>query len=77
MESQVDGYSRTNIRSIWAIGDVTNRVNLTPVALMEGTCFAVCFLQTLSLTSMFVLSISTFRYIMIHSLKFSFSSYVE
>ncbi|KAL3620056.1 hypothetical protein CASFOL_034968 [Castilleja foliolosa] len=37
---KVDGYSRTNIPSIWAIGDVTNRMNLTPVALMEGTCFA-------------------------------------
>ncbi|CDO99441.1 unnamed protein product [Coffea canephora] len=37
---KVDEYSRTNIPSIWAIGDVTNRVNLTPVALMEGTCFA-------------------------------------
>lgn len=39
---QVDEYSRTNIPSIWAVGDVTNRANLTPVALMEGTCFAVC-----------------------------------
>ena len=39
---QVDEYSRTNIPSIWAVGDVTNRMNLTPVALMEGTCFAVC-----------------------------------
>lgn len=38
---QVDEYSRTNIPSIWAVGDVTNRMNLTPVALMEGTCFAV------------------------------------
>lgn len=38
---QVDEYSRTNIPSIWAIGDVTNRMNLTPVALMEGTLFAV------------------------------------
>ncbi|KAK9088090.1 hypothetical protein Syun_030484 [Stephania yunnanensis] len=37
---KVDEYSRTNIPSIWAVGDVTNRVNLTPVALMEGTCFA-------------------------------------
>lgn len=41
---QVDEYSRTNIPSIWAVGDVTNRLNLTPVALMEGTCFAVCVL---------------------------------
>ncbi|KAF4355324.1 hypothetical protein F8388_026594 [Cannabis sativa] len=37
---KVDEFSQTNIPSIWAIGDVTNRVNLTPVALMEGTCFA-------------------------------------
>ncbi|XP_009601809.1 glutathione reductase, chloroplastic [Nicotiana tomentosiformis] len=37
---KVDEYSRTNVPSIWAIGDVTNRMNLTPVALMEGTCFA-------------------------------------
>ncbi|XP_051118230.1 glutathione reductase, cytosolic [Andrographis paniculata] len=37
---KVDDYSRTNIPSIWAIGDVTDRLNLTPVALMEGTCFA-------------------------------------
>ncbi|XP_047307960.1 glutathione reductase, chloroplastic-like [Impatiens glandulifera] len=37
---KVDEYSRTNIPSIWAIGDVTNRMNLTPVALMEGTFFA-------------------------------------
>lgn len=38
---QVDEYSRTNIPSIWAVGDATNRINLTPVALMEATCFAV------------------------------------
>ena len=31
----VDSHSRTNVPSIWAIGDVTNRLNLTPVALME------------------------------------------
>lgn len=37
---KVDEYSRTSVPSIWAIGDVTNRMNLTPVALMEGTCFA-------------------------------------
>ncbi|KAJ4835129.1 hypothetical protein Tsubulata_028113 [Turnera subulata] len=37
---KVDEFSRTNIPSIWAVGDVTNRMNLTPVALMEGTCFA-------------------------------------
>nr|CAC13956.1 glutathione reductase [Mesembryanthemum crystallinum] len=37
---KVDDYSQTSVPSIWAIGDVTNRMNLTPVALMEGTCFA-------------------------------------
>lgn len=37
---KVDEYSRTNVPSIWAVGDVTNRMNLTPVALMEATCFA-------------------------------------
>ncbi|KAI6695873.1 hypothetical protein NL676_023583, partial [Syzygium grande] len=37
---KVDDNSRTNVPSIWAVGDVTNRMNLTPVALMEGTCFA-------------------------------------
>jgi glutathione reductase (NADPH) len=36
----VDEYSRTNIPSIWAIGDVTNRINLTPVALHEGVCLS-------------------------------------
>jgi hypothetical protein len=36
---QVDEYSRTSVDSIWAVGDVTNRINLTPVALMEGGAF--------------------------------------
>ncbi|KAK3150565.1 hypothetical protein QOZ80_3AG0234850 [Eleusine coracana subsp. coracana] len=35
----VDDYSRTSVESIWAVGDVTNRINLTPVALMEGGAF--------------------------------------
>ncbi|MHA6684693.1 glutathione-disulfide reductase [Mesorhizobium sp. A556] len=34
----VDDYSRTNIDNIWAIGDVTNRVQLTPVAIHEAMC---------------------------------------
>ncbi|CAL5337934.1 unnamed protein product [Camellia sinensis] len=38
---KVDEFSRTNVPSIWAVGDVTNRLNLTPVALMEGTCFSL------------------------------------
>ncbi|KAG1334079.1 putative Glutathione reductase, chloroplastic [Cocos nucifera] len=36
----VDEYSRTSVDSIWAVGDVTGRMNLTPVALMEGGVFA-------------------------------------
>ena len=36
---KVDEYSQTTVDSIWAVGDVTNRVNLTPVALMEGMAF--------------------------------------
>lgn len=39
-EIVVDEYSRTSAPSIWAIGDVTNRINLTPVALMEGMAVA-------------------------------------
>ncbi|KAG2662466.1 hypothetical protein PVAP13_1KG539400 [Panicum virgatum] len=37
---KVDEYSRTSAPSVWAVGDVTNRINLTPVALMEATCFS-------------------------------------
>eukprot|EP00873_Tetraselmis_striata_P007238 jgi/Tetstr1/427502/TSEL_017628.t1 len=37
---EVDEYSRTNVPNIWAIGDVTDRMNLTPVALMEGMAFS-------------------------------------
>ena len=36
----VDEYSRTNIQHIFAVGDVTDRVNLTPVAIREGQAFA-------------------------------------
>jgi glutathione reductase (NADPH) len=36
----VDEYSRTTVPNIYAIGDVTNRVNLTPVAIREGAAFA-------------------------------------
>ena len=36
----VNEYSRTNLQNVFAVGDVTNRVNLTPVALMEGHAFA-------------------------------------
>ncbi|XP_060181023.1 glutathione reductase, chloroplastic [Lycium barbarum] len=37
---EVDEYSRTSVPSIWAVGDVTDRINLTPVALMEGGALA-------------------------------------
>jgi glutathione reductase (NADPH) len=37
---RVDAYSQTNVPSIYAVGDVTNRVNLTPVAIREGHAFA-------------------------------------
>lgn len=33
---RVDDYSRTSAAHIWAIGDVTNRMNLTPVAIAEA-----------------------------------------
>ncbi len=35
----VDRYSQTSIPSIYAVGDVTDRVNLTPVAIREGMAF--------------------------------------
>ena len=36
----VNEYSRTSVANIYAVGDVTNRVNLTPVAIREGHAFA-------------------------------------
>jgi glutathione reductase (NADPH) len=36
----VDEYSRTSVSNIYAVGDVTNRINLTPVAIREGQAFA-------------------------------------
>ncbi|MGD9844330.1 MAG: glutathione-disulfide reductase [Variibacter sp.] len=36
----VDAFSQTNVPNIYAVGDVTNRVNLTPVAIREGHAFA-------------------------------------
>jgi len=38
-EVLVDAFSRTNVENIWAIGDVTDRVQLTPVAIHEAMCF--------------------------------------
>lgn len=36
----VDARSKTNIDNIYAVGDVTDRANLTPVAIREGAAFA-------------------------------------
>jgi glutathione reductase (NADPH) len=35
---KIDDYSKTNVDNIWAVGDVTNRVALTPVAIHESMC---------------------------------------
>lgn len=37
---KVDAFSQTTASHIYAVGDVTNRVNLTPVAIREGAAFA-------------------------------------
>lgn len=37
----VDDHSRTNIDNIYAVGDVTDRIALTPVAIKEGHAFAL------------------------------------
>ncbi|QIK79522.1 glutathione-disulfide reductase [Sphingomonas piscis] len=37
---KVDEYNRTSVPSIYAVGDVTDRVQLTPVAIREGHAFA-------------------------------------
>lgn len=36
----VDRFSQTSVPNIHAVGDVTNRANLTPVAIREGSAFA-------------------------------------
>jgi len=36
----VDEFSRSSVENIYAVGDVTDRVNLTPVAIHEATAFA-------------------------------------
>jgi glutathione reductase (NADPH) len=38
-EVRVDEYSRTSAPHIWAVGDVTDRLQLTPVAIHEAMCF--------------------------------------
>lgn len=37
---KVDAYSRSSVASVFAVGDVTDRVNLTPAAIREGHAFA-------------------------------------
>ena len=39
-EVKVDDFSKTNVDYIYAVGDVTDRVQLTPVAIREGQAFA-------------------------------------
>ncbi len=39
-EVEVDDYSQSSVPSIFAVGDVTDRVNLTPVAIQDGAAFA-------------------------------------
>ncbi len=39
-EVKVDAWSQTAVPSIYAVGDVTDRINLTPVAIREGHAFA-------------------------------------
>ncbi len=36
---RVDAYSRSSLPSVFAVGDVTDRLNLTPVAIAEGRAF--------------------------------------
>ncbi|MGB0967730.1 MAG: FAD-dependent oxidoreductase, partial [Halocynthiibacter sp.] len=38
-EVLVDAYSQSSVPSIYAVGDVTDRINLTPVAIREGMAF--------------------------------------
>jgi glutathione reductase (NADPH) len=36
---RVDAYSKTSVDNIYAVGDVTDRINLTPVAIQEAMAF--------------------------------------
>jgi glutathione reductase (NADPH) len=40
---KVDGDNRSSVESIFAVGDVTDRIQLTPVAIREGQAFADTF----------------------------------
>lgn len=46
----VDEWNRSNVENIFAVGDVTDRVNLTPVAINEGRVFAETFFNDNPLT---------------------------
>lgn len=39
-EVKVDRFSKTSVDNIYAVGDVTDRIQLTPVAIREGQAFA-------------------------------------
>jgi glutathione reductase (NADPH) len=43
---RVDDWNRSSVPSIFAVGDVTNRINLTPVAIAEGRAFAETFFNS-------------------------------
>ena len=40
---KVDADNRTSVPSIFAVGDVTDRIQLTPIAIREGQAFADTF----------------------------------
>ncbi len=42
---EVDGYSRTAVDNVYAVGDVTDRLQLTPVAIHEAMCFVKTVFQ--------------------------------
>jgi glutathione reductase (NADPH) len=46
----VDEWNRSSVENIFAVGDVTDRVNLTPVAINEGRVFAETFFNDNPLT---------------------------
>jgi glutathione reductase (NADPH) len=47
---EVDAQNRSSVENIFAVGDVTDRVNLTPVAINEGRVFAETFFNKNPLT---------------------------
>jgi glutathione reductase (NADPH) len=46
----VDEWNRSSVENIFAVGDVTDRVNLTPVAINEGRVFAETFFNKTPMT---------------------------